>query len=89
VINIRNASSLNQAERARGLREQTYQDGRVIGDVGRRLSFGFLVCVDNLDVLDVAPSEDDVFELLLRGRDEVAHFALFGAVREDILQSNR
>lgn len=67
---------------------QTYQDGRVVGDIGRRWLFELLVCFDNFDVLHVTSAENDIFELLLGGRDEAAHFAVFGAVGEDVFKCN-
>lgn len=43
---------------------QAYQDGWIVGDIGRCGLFGFLL-FDKLDVLDIAPSKDDEVEFLL------------------------
>lgn len=64
----------------------TYQDCRIIRDILGRLLF-WLFVLNDFDVFDVAASEDDELELLLRRRNEFLDGALLSTERQDVLES--
>jgi hypothetical protein len=69
-------------------RHLTYQDSRIIRHIRLRLSVLFLL-LGNLYVLDIAPSKDNIVELLIGGGDEVLDRTTLGAEGIDIFQRNR
>jgi hypothetical protein len=67
----------------------THQDGGIVGYTRRRWLLALLPLLCNFDVLHISPSEHNVVEFLLGGRDEVGGFSVFGAKGEDIFESDR
>lgn len=58
----------------------TYQNCGIVGHI-RRCGLFWLFILDHLDVFDVAASEDNELELLLRARDEFFDGALLSSER--------
>jgi hypothetical protein len=47
---------------------------------------GFFVGLNDLDILDITASKDNVLIFLLGGREEGFDFSIFGAKAEDIFE---